>query len=278
LARRTLLQLAPLLVVATLVGIAASEGGGNGEGRIRKRDGLTGAVRIDGAAAMRDVVDRAAQRFQRRHPDVRVTVGASGDQSAIALFCADEVDVAAVARRPDRAERRACRTSGTRYSEIQVAREDIALVVSEQNLFVNSLSLDQVREIWRRPAPPMSWAEVDPTFPDAPLEPVGWKPDSAPATLLAEALFGPVDPLTRDDYNVDDDDEALIQAVATSPNAIGYLPIDELEAGSGVRVVRVLPRPLFLDVSSASLGRPEVHRFVRDYLSSHPVYRKFTRP
>jgi phosphate transport system substrate-binding protein len=293
-ARRALPQLTPVIVVATLVGIAASDSGGSGEGRTRKRDGLTGAVRIDGAAAMRNLADRAAQRFQRRHPDVRVTVGASGDENAIALFCAGEVDVATVARRLDRAEGRACRSSGTRYWEIEVAREGIALVVSKGNPFVDGLSLDQVKAIWRRATPASTWSEVDPSFPAAPLEPVGWKPDSAPATLLAEALFGHIDPLMRDDYEVTDDSKELTKAVASSPNAIGYLPLTQVKPGSGLRTLRVLSRPLYLDVSADSLREPETRRFVQEYLRhpptirasdgavavtpSHRIYRKFTRP
>jgi phosphate transport system substrate-binding protein len=293
-ARRTLLQLAPVIVVATLVGIAAADSGGSGEGRTRKRDGLTGAVRIDGAAAMRNIVGRAAQRFQRRHPDVRVTVGASGDESAIALFCAGEIDAAAVARHLDRAERRACGLSRTGFSEVEVARAPIAVVVSERNRFVDRLTLDQIRALWRRSIPATTWAEVDPRWPALEVEAMGWKPDSAPATLLVQALFGPIDPLARDDYEVAGNSKELTKAVASSPNAIGYLPLAQLKPGSGVRPVGVLPRALYLDISRDSLKQPETQRFVREYLShppaihasdgaaavasSHRVYRKFTRP
>src|SRR5262245_111593 len=112
-ARRILLQLAPVIVIGTLVGIAASDSGGNGDGPARKRDGLSGSVTLDGAAAVHGLVQSAAGRFEDRHSGVRVTVGASGDESAIAIFCAGEVDIAAVARRLSRAERRACRSSGT---------------------------------------------------------------------------------------------------------------------------------------------------------------------
>ncbi len=314
-ARRTLLYLTPVIVVALLVGIAASDSGGSGEEPTRARDGLTGAVRIDGAAAMRDLVDRAAQRFHTRHPDVRVTVGASGDESAIALFCAGEIDIAAVARRLDRAERRACRTAETDYSEIEVAREGIALVVSEQNRFVDCLSLEQVRAIWRRTNPAATWAEVDPRFPALPLEPAGWKPDTPPATMLAQALYGPIDPLTRDDYEVAGDAKELTKLVAPSPYALGYLPIVQLNPSAGVRPLAldagsgciaptvesvddgsypVLMRSLNLEVRTASLRRPEARRFVREFIArspavtradgavpvpfSHRVYRKFTRP
>jgi phosphate transport system substrate-binding protein len=303
-----------VIVVATLVGIVATDSGGRDDGHSRKRDALSGTVAIDGALALRGVMDRAAQRFENRHPDVRVTAGASGDQSAITFFCAGEVDIAAVARRLDRSERRACRSSGTTYLPVEVAREGIALVVSKRNAFATCLSLDQVRAIWRRADPVTSWAQADPHFPAVELQPVGWKPDTAPYTLLAEGLYGPVDPLTRNDYQEVTDSAELAESVAASPSAIGYLPVGELKRGAGVRPVavdagkgcvtptvhsvrdgsyRVLSRPLDLDVNVASARRPEVRRFIGDYLRaapeigaagviatpiSHRIYRKFTRP
>ncbi len=188
---------------------------------------------------MRALLDRAADRFHRRHPAVRVTVGASGDESAIALFCAGEVDVAAVARALDGSERRQCRASGTRFVPVVVAREGLAMVVSERNRFAHCLTLDQVKSIWRPRSPVDSWAQLDPALPPLPLEPVGWKPDAPPAKLLAEVLFGPVDPLLRSDYDVADGPNELSGRVASSPAAIGFLPVTQLEPGSGVRPVAV---------------------------------------
>jgi ABC-type phosphate transport system substrate-binding protein len=276
--RRRALQFAPLVVVATLVGIAAGDVGGGGDRKPRSRDSLAGTVTLDGTIAMRGLLDRAARRFQRRHPNVRVTVGASGDQSAIALFCAGEVDFAAVARRLDKAERRACSSSGIRYSETVVAREPIAVVVSERNRFAKNVTPDQLRAIWRPVTPALSWPQIDPALPSLPLEPVGWRPDSAPTTLLAETLFGARDPSVRTDYEVVDEAEELTKAVASSPNAIGYMPAEDLNPGSGVRALRVLPRPLYLDVSAGAWRRPEARRFLREYLRSHRLYGKFTRP
>ncbi len=236
-----------MVVVAALVGIAASESGGSGEGRLRKKDGLSGTVTIDGAAALRDTIEGAAQRFERRNPGVRVTAGASGDESAIALFCAGEVDIAAVARRLDRAERRACRSSGTGYVPIEVAREGIALVVSERNGFASCLNVEAARAIWRRADPVTFWAEIDPRFPDAELEPVGWKPDSPPSTLLAEGLFGPVDPLTRNDYEVAGDAAELAATVAASPGAVGIRPGRPAQARSRGEATGAGRRPRLRD-------------------------------
>ncbi len=158
---------------------------------------------------------------------------------------------------------------------------------------MDRLSLDQARAIWRRAAPAATWADVDQTLPRTPLEPVGWSPDSPAATLLAEALFGPVDSLIRDDYEVTDDVKGLTGAVASSTSAIGFLPLAQLKPGSGVRAIRVVQRPL-LEVSADSMKKPAARRFFREYLRhppavhtsdgaqavpiSHGIYRKFTRP
>jgi phosphate transport system substrate-binding protein len=313
--RRRALQFAPLVVVATLVGIAVGEAGGGADRTPRSRDKLTGAVSLDGSVALLGMSESAARRFDARHPGVRVTVGASGDQNAIDSFCAGEVDIAEVARPFRRVERRDCGSAGIRYVPIEFAREGIALVVSERNSFARCLTLDQVRSIWRAANPARSWADVDPAFPALEVEPVGSKPDGPPYTLFAAALFGPVAPLTRDDFEIATDTAGIARAVTASPAAIGFVPLGELDGVSGVRTLSVdggrgcvaptaptvrdgrypaLSRPLDLNINSASLRRPEVHRFIGDYLragrairsaagvvgvpGSHRVHQKFTRP
>jgi phosphate transport system substrate-binding protein len=198
---------------------------------------------------------------------------------------------------------------------IEVAREGMALVVSKSNDFATCLSLAQARAIWRRADPATSWADVNAAYPTIDLKPVGWKPESPPYTLLAQGLFGPIDPLTRDDYEVAGDSAELAEAVAASPGGVGYLPVGKLRRAVGVRPLAVdagggcvtptvasvrdgsyrrLSRRLYLDVAVGSMRRPEARRFVREYLenpppvatapgaievpASHRIYRKFTRP
>jgi phosphate transport system substrate-binding protein len=311
-ARRTALQLAPLVVVATLVAIAASEVGG--DRRSRARDRLAGAVTIDGSPAGRPLTESAARGFRAAHPDVRVTVGASGDRSAIDAFCAGELDLATVDRKLGVEEQHDCTAAGTRYASVELAREGIAVVVNDANRFTGCLSVEQLRAIWRRDRPATTWADVSADYPAAELSPIGWKPDSAAHELFAAALFGTAEPRTRDDFEVAGDAAEVLQAVALSPGAIGYLPLGEYRLAPGIQLVAVdggegcakpsartvhdrsyeaLSRPLYLDVSRSSLRRPEVRSFLRSYLrsirrlsraagvvpiaSSHRIYWKFTR-
>jgi phosphate transport system substrate-binding protein len=264
---------------------------------------------------MREMTEAAASRFRRLHPGVRVTVGASGDSTAVDAFCAGEIDIATVARKLDADEQRDCDSAETRYASIELARIGIALVVSRSNPYATCLTLDQVRAIWPTHDAAQSWADASVAPVAAEIRPIGWKPDSPPYTLLAQALYGGTDPKTRDDAEVASDAGDLMAEVAASPNAIGYLPFAEYRRGRGVRLLAVdggegclmptvrtitdrsystLSRPLYLDVSRESLGEPAVRAFVHDYLrwmpglgqtaeavptvNSHRVYRRFTRP
>jgi phosphate transport system substrate-binding protein len=283
--------------VATLVGIAASETGG-GDRKGRGRDRLSGLVAIDGTAALFQRTQAVAGRFERHHPEVRVTVGDSGDRNAIDSFCAGEVDIAEVARHLKPAERRKCRSTRIRYTPIEIGREGIALVVSDLNRFASCVTLEQARSIWREDTPVTSWAEVDAAFPAMPIEPVGWNPDSPPYTLLAQGLLGSADPQTRVDYEIAADAAGVERAVSSSAAKLGYLPLGEVNRPAGVRVLGLnvgrgcvmptastvrdgsypaLSRPLELNVNRASLRRPEVRRFIRAYPASHRIHRKFTR-
>src|SRR3954452_22896460 len=313
--RRRALQFAPLVVIAALVGIAVGEAVGGGDRKPRPRDRLAGSVAIAGTVALLGMTESAARTFERRHPGVRVTVGASGDQNAIDSFCAGEVDIAEVARPFRPAERRDCKSAGIRYVRIGFAREGIAQVVSEKNTFARCLKLDQVRSIWRADSPARSWADVDPAFPALEVKPVGWKPDSPPYTLMSAALFGPIDPMTRDDFEIGADAGGIVQAVSASPAAVGFLSLADLHASTWVRAISIdgghgcvpptavtvgdgrypaLSRPLDLNVNTKALRRPEVRRFIGDYLragrairsaagvvgvpGSHRLHGKFTRP
>src|SRR5262245_3895446 len=93
---RAAIQLAPVIVVATLVGVAV---GRASEERGRKHDRLSGPVALDGGAALGGLSAEIGSAFEAAHPAVRVTVGTSGDDRGIEAFCAGEVDIAAASRR-----------------------------------------------------------------------------------------------------------------------------------------------------------------------------------
>jgi phosphate transport system substrate-binding protein len=132
---------------------------------------------------------------------------------------------------------------------------------------------------------------------------------------MGAALFGPVVPLTRDDFEIAADAAGIVQSVGASPAAVGFLPLGDLDGATGIRAVSIdgghgcvaptaatvrdgrypaLSGPLNLNVNTKSLRRPEVRRFIGGYLragrairsaagvvgvpGSHRLHGKFTRP
>ncbi|MSO42087.1 MAG: hypothetical protein EXQ70_09395 [Solirubrobacterales bacterium] len=287
---RLFLQLAPLLVLAILVGIAA-RGGGDDEAPSRDNSVLSGAITIDGATTLRQLTLVEAESFERETPRVRVTVGASGAENAMQTFCAGEVDIVEAARRMTPGERRACREEGVGPVPVEVGQQGVVLVVSTRNRFAACLTAKQLRRIWRPDSPVSSWAEIDPILPEKELDLVGPGTDTGLYELFAEVLFGPAPSTTRNNYSVPQG--SIADAVAASPLSLGYTTLKEAELAEGsVRPLALdsgrgcvqpsersvargtyplLSRPLFIYPSVESLRRSEVRAFIRAYIKDAPL-------
>ena len=109
---------------------------------------LTGTIRIDGSSTVFPFAEAAGELFNEEQPNVQVTVGASGTGGGFEKFCAGETDVS-TASRPikDDEEAPVCEKAGIKYEEVQIANDGIA-VVTNKDLAVDCLTVDQLKAIW----------------------------------------------------------------------------------------------------------------------------------
>jgi phosphate transport system substrate-binding protein len=132
-----------------------------------------------------------------------------------------------------------------------------------------------------------TWNQVNPAWPNRPLKLFGAGTDSGTFDYFTEAIVGKAKS-SRGDYTASEDDNVLVQGVATDVGALGYFGYAYYEANAkrlrAVPIVNaqgkaVLPsrktvedgsynplsRPIFIYVNSESLRRPEVREFVEFY-------------
>ena len=53
---------------------------------------------------------------------------------------------------------------------MQVANDGIAVVINPENTWAESLTVEQLTTIWNEGSTIDNWNQVDPSFPDVPLE------------------------------------------------------------------------------------------------------------
>jgi phosphate transport system substrate-binding protein len=273
------------LGVAACGGDDEGNGGNGGSG-----SNLSGTIRVDGSSTVAPLTEAAAELFQAKNPDVRVTVGTSGTGGGFEKFCAGETDISD-ASRPIKQDEEVpvCKKNGIGYSEVQVANDGLAVVVNPNNDFANCLTVEELKNIWEPKSKVDNWNQVRSDFEDLEMELYGAGTDSGTFDYFTEAINGE-EGASRTDYNATEDDNVTVQGVQGSEGGIGYFGLSyaeqnpdavktiEVDGGDGCVApssetvqdgsYKPLSRPLFIYPKSASLKRPEVKAFVEFYLAN----------
>lgn len=278
------------MAVVFSVAVAAACGGGT--------DGDAAAtIRVDGSSTVFLLSEAVAEEFQSSGQDrPRVTVGTSGTGGGFERFCRGETDINDASRPIRPAEIDACRANGVEFIELPVAYDGIAIIVHPDAEWIEHITVAELRHIW---APESQgtvtrWSQVRPGWPDAELHLYGAGVDSGTYDYFTEAIVG-TEGSSRGDFTASEDDNVLVQGVASDRYALGFLPFayyaenrarlkivpvdnERAEDGEGaiapsVETIRdgtyqPLARPLFIYVSQKALSRPEVQQFVDFYLDA----------
>ncbi|MGZ8814853.1 MAG: PstS family phosphate ABC transporter substrate-binding protein [Mycobacterium sp.] len=281
--------IAAALMVAGLT-LAACGGGGGESAGAGEGESLSGAVIIDGSSTVEPLSSAAAELFMEQNPDTNVTVGTSGTGGGFEKFCAGETDISDASRPIKESEIEKCKQNNIQYTELIVANDALSVVVNPANDWAKCLTVEQLKKIWEPGSTVKNWNEVDPSFPNEPLQLFGAGSDSGTFDYFTEAINGE-EGASRTDYNPTEDDNVTIQGVAGSKGALGYFGYSYLEENAdkvkGVEVnggdgcvapsaetaqnatYKPLSRGLFIYVSDAALKKPQVVAFADFYLSDN---------
>ncbi len=261
---------------------AATEGGGS----------LTGTVSADGSSTVAPLTSAAATAFRDVEPGVNVTVATSGTGGGFKVFCAGETDISDASRPIKDEEAQACAAAGVEFTEIVIANDGLSVVVNPANDWAQCLTVEQLNTMWAPEAEGTitSWNQIDPSFPDVPLDLYGAGTDSGTFDYFTGEINGE-EGATRADYTPSEDDNVTVQGVAGSEGGVGYFGLSYYEENSDVlKLVDIdggegcvtpsretvqdgtytpLGRPLFIYVNNAKYSdNPAVQAFVDFYLEN----------
>ncbi|MFO7833413.1 MAG: PstS family phosphate ABC transporter substrate-binding protein, partial [Halohasta sp.] len=224
------------------------EGGDGGDGG----DGLSGEVIVTGSSTVYPVSDEMAQRFMNENSDVNVTVDSTGSGGGFANnFCPGSSDINGASRPIKDEEVESCDENDIEAVEFQIAGDALTMAVSPDNDWVDSMTFDELAQIWNGDDPAETWADVNSDWPDEEFELYG--PDDTSGTFdwFTENVVGEAGN-HRSDYEPTEDDNTIVQGISNNEYAIGYFGYayyqenqDELKAlafafGDGERLEFVL--------------------------------------
>jgi phosphate transport system substrate-binding protein len=252
-------------------------------------------IKIDGSSTVYPITEAVAEEFQAAKK-IKVTVGISGTGGGFKKFCRGETDISQASRPILKKEMDACKEAGIQYIELPVAYDGLTVVVNKNNDFIKSISVDELKKMWEPAAQGKikTWNQVNPAWPNTALKLFGAGSDSGTFDYFTEAIVGKAKS-SRGDYTASEDDNVVVQGVASDKGSLGYFGFayyeenqDKLKAvpivaKKGAPAVmpsieavkngtyQPLSRPMFIYVNAtAGAFKPEVKAFVDFYLANAP--------
>lgn len=249
-------------------------------------------VKIDGSSTVFPITEAVAEDFQiAKRGAVRVTVGISGTGGGFKKFCRDEIDIVNASRPITELEMEACRQQGVQYIEMPIAFDALTVVVHPRNTWSKTITVDELKKIWEPGAQGKitNWNQINPAWPDKKIKLYGPGADSGTFEYFTEAIVGKAKS-SRGDFTASEDDNVLVQGVASDLYALGFfgfayyienskkISAVAIDGGNGGVLpsaetvennhYKPLSRPIFIYVNAKSTGKPEVNEFINFYMKN----------
>jgi len=306
-ARTTHLRMLAGVLVLSL-SLAACGGGTENGGTA---DELTGTIVVSGSSTVQPITSLVAELFRGENPGVAITVNGPGTGDGFELFCAGQTDVSDASRPIDEDEASTCDKAGIEYVELEIALDGVTVMTNPDNSGVTCLSTGDLYALFGPESTGFdTWTDATPLaaevggsgdYPDRSLEITAPGEESgtydafidlAGISDLAEQRGLPEEDIgtIRADYQSSPDDNVIIQAMETSPAALGFVGYAFAQsAGDQVREVAIdggegcvapntgtiadgtypLSRSLYIYVNTAKAAEnPALAAFVDHYLTS----------
>lgn len=254
---------------------------------------LSGSINIDGSSTVYPITEYIAEKFSEDQPNVDVTVAISGTGGGYKRFVIGETDINDASRPIKQKEIDRAAENNVRWVQIPVGLEGLSIVVNPENDWIPNgcISIEELMEIWKPDSSIMRWSDLDSSYPDQEIRLYGAGPDSGTFDYFTERVVGE-SRASRTDYIPSEDDNVLVQGVASDKYSLGYIPLAYVEqALDRLKLLSVseekggecilpetqtiisgeypLARPLFINVNYDKLQeKEELKQFVEFYLKN----------
>lgn len=213
------------VTLLTLLGIAA---------------GAHAQLRYVGSDTVEPVIAAAEVAYQRGHKDYKVAMHPAGTSPGLRELCSGRAALVGASRpiKPD--EMQTCTAAGIQATEIPVALDAVALVVSTKNTWLTDLKLAEVNTLFSPAASGkiLSWKQVRPAFPDLPIRAAGVGIKHGTFSFFSESVG--LKGFIRSDFKDFPDHMGTARYVAADAGAIGFIPVGNAAAMEGqVRIIGI---------------------------------------
>lgn len=195
---------------------------------------------------------------------VSMNLSITGTNDGFAAFCRGEADLTTATRAISATEENDCSDNSVSFLELVIGYDITAVIANPATDFGQCLTTSQLDTLFVPSSVVSNWNEVSAENADVPLSLYVLADNTTPFALLDSVVEGVG---LRSDLNTLDSDSAIVDAVASTPGALGVVHLPAaLAAGDQVTI-------LDLSTTTAGCASPSVDNTVgRTYQAAYPFY------
>jgi phosphate transport system substrate-binding protein len=252
-----------------------------------EKEKLSGEIKLAGSSTVFPIMEFVTYEFVQEHPKVNTPLESVGSGGGFERGVKGEIDFANASRPIKDEEKALAEENGIELIEVQLAFDGLSVVVSKQNNFIESLTMEQLRDIFLAERGNTKWSDIDPSWPDEEIVIFSPGHDSGTFDYFNEVVLEEKPMREGEGVTLSEDDNLLVRGIQNDPYAIGFfgyayyvanqdsLKVVGIDGGDGVvypdgntiqdGTYTPLSRPLYTYVNKDSLAKPEVQAFI-DFL------------
>ena len=210
------------IIVALIVIVGAYlvlGGGGDGQEKIT----------IVGSTSVQPAAEALATEYMKKNPDVKITVQGGGSSVGIKSVQDGTADIGTTSKNLKDEESKG-------LTQWELGKDGIAIVVNKENK-VSGLTLEQIKGIFSGEI--TNWKEVGGS--DGEINVIVREEGSGTRDAILEMVLGSKDAKFVKEAIVQSSTEAVQQAVAQDPNAIGFISYAAVKDSKALKVDNVSP-------------------------------------
>ncbi|TCT26980.1 phosphate ABC transporter substrate-binding protein (PhoT family) [Melghiribacillus thermohalophilus] len=183
---------------------------------------LSGTIKLAGSSTVFPIMEAVTYEYHQIQPNVQTPLESVGSGGGFKKSTKGEIDFSNASRPIKPEEQQIAEENGIQLEEIVLAYDGLTVAVSLQNDFVDSLTVEQLRDIFLAERGNTKWSDIHPDWPDEPIKIYAPGHDSGTFDYFNEVILEEKEMREGEGVTLSEDDNLLVRGIQDDPYAIGF--------------------------------------------------------